>query len=241
MKLANNKILITGGASGIGLGLVERFIRENNTVIICGRREAALKAVTERYPSVITRVCDLSVEEERIELYNWIARNHSDMNVLVNNAGIMNWMNVADSDFYQRATDEITTNVIAPIHLTTLFVNLPSLDTIINVTSGLAFVPVSGAPVYCGTKAFLRSFTLSLRHSLKSTGIEVIELIPPAISTDISGGKNRDMGYPSVDEFVTSIFQQLQEGKTELTFGTSETRAKATNDAIAEYYKKLNP
>jgi uncharacterized oxidoreductase len=241
MKLANNKILITGGASGIGLGLVERFIRENNTVIICGRREAALKAVTERYPSVITRVCDLSVEEERIELYNWIARNHSDMNVLVNNAGIMNWMNVADSDFYQRATDKITTNVIAPIHLTTLFVNLPSLDTIINVTSGLAFVPVSGAPVYCGTKAFLRSFTLSLRHSLKSTGIEVIELIPPAISTDISGGKNRDMGYPSVDEFVTSIFQQLQEGKTELTFGTSETRAKATNDAIAEYYKKLNP
>jgi len=241
MKLANNKILITGGASGIGLGLVERFIRENNTVIICGRREAALKAVTERYPSVITRVCDLSVEEERIELYNWIARNHSEMNVLVNNAGIMNWMNVADSDFYQRATDEITTNVIAPIHLTTLFVNLPSLDTIINVTSGLAFVPVSGAPVYCGTKAFLRSFTLSLRHSLKSTGIEVIELIPPAISTDISGGKNRDMGYPSVDEFVTSIFQQLQEGKTELTFGTSETRAKATNDAIAEYYKKLNP
>jgi len=241
MKLANNKILITGGASGIGLGLVERFIRENNTVIICGRREAALKAVTERYPSVITRVCDLSVEEERIELYNWIARNHSEMNVLVNNAGSMNWMNVADSDFYQRATDEITTNVIAPIHLTTLFVNLPSLDTIINVTSGLAFVPVSGAPVYCGTKAFLRSFTLSLRHSLKSTGIEVIELIPPAISTDISGGKNRDMGYPSVDEFVTSIFQQLQEGKTELTFGTSETRAKATNDAIAEYYKKLNP
>ena len=241
MKLANNKILITGGASGIGLGLVERFIRENNTVIICGRREAALKAVTERYPSVITRVCDLSVEEERIELYNWIARNHSDMNVLVNNAGIMNWMNVADNDFYQRASDEIATNVMAPIHLTTLFVNLPSLDTIINVTSGLAFVPVSGAPVYCGTKAFLRSFTLSLRHSLKSTGIEVIELIPPAISTDISGGKNRDMGYPSVDEFVTSIFQQLQEGKTELTFGTSETRAKATNDAIAEYYKKLNP
>jgi len=241
MKLTNNKILITGGATGIGLGLVEGFVRENNVVIICGRREAALKAVSDKYPSVITRVCDLSVEAERIELYNWIAENHNDLNVLVNNAGIMNWMNVADNDFYQRASDEIATNVMAPIHLTTLFVNLPSLDTIINVTSGLAFVPVSGAPVYCGTKAFLRSFTLSLRHSLKSTGIEVIELIPPAISTDISGGKNRNMGYPTVDEFVASIFQQLQEGKTELTFGTSETRAKATNDAIAEYYKKLNP
>jgi uncharacterized oxidoreductase len=153
----------------------------------------------------------------------------------------MNWINVMDTDFYQQANNEIATNVMAPIHLTTLFLNLTSLDTIINVTSGLAFVPVSGAAVYCGTKAFLRSFTLSLRHSLKSKGVEVIELIPPALDTGISGGKNRNMGYPSVDDFVESIFRQLKEGKTELTFGTSETRAKANNDAIREYYKKLNP
>jgi uncharacterized oxidoreductase len=241
MKLSNNKILITGGATGIGLGLTERFIRENNTVIICGRREKALKEVADKYPSVITRVCDLTIESERIELYDWVAENHSDLNVLVNNAGIMNWITVLESDFYQHANDEISTNVMAPIHLTTLFLNLSSLNTIINVTSGLAFVPVSGASVYCGTKAFLRSFTLSLRHSLKSKGIEVIELIPPALETDISGGKNRNMGYPSVNDFVESIFQQIKEGKTELTFGTSETRAKANNDAIAEYYKKLNP
>lgn len=241
MKLANNKILITGGATGIGLGLTERFIRENNTVIICGRREEALKEVIDKYPSVITKVCDLTIESERIELYDWVAENHSDLNVLVNNAGIMNWVNVTDSDFYQQANDEITTNVITPIHLTSLFLKLPSLDTIINITSGLAFVPVSGAPVYCGTKAFLRSFTLSLRHSLKSKGIEVIELIPPALETDISGGKNRNRGYPSVDDFIESIFQQIREGKTELTFGTSETRAKANNDVIRDYYKKLNP
>lgn len=241
MKLLNNKILITGGATGIGLGLVERFVRENNTVIICGRREEVLKEVTDKFPSVITKVCDLTIESERIELYDWVAENHSDLNILVNNAGIMNWINVMDTDFYQQANNEIATNVMAPIHLTTLFLNLTSLDTIINVTSGLAFVPVSGAAVYCGTKAFLRSFTLSLRHSLKSKGVEVIELIPPALDTGISGGKNRNMGYPSVDDFVESIFRQLKEGKTELTFGTSETRAKANNDAIREYYKKLNP
>jgi len=241
MKVSNNKILITGGATGIGLGLTERFIQDNNTVIICGRREAALKAVTDKYPSVITRVCDLTSEAERIELYNWVAKSHSDLNVLVNNAGIMKWTKATDSDFYQQATEEITTNVLTPIHLTNLFLQLKSLDTIINVTSGLAFVPISGASVYCATKAFLRSFTLSLRHSLKSKGIEVIELIPPAVQTDISGGKNRNMGYPTVDEFVASIFKQLGESKTELTFGTSETRAKATNDAIAEYFKKLNP
>src|SRR5471030_3333378 len=127
MKLTNNKILITGGATGIGLGLTERFIQEKNTVIICGRREAVLKEVAGQFPSVITKVCDLSVEEECIELYNWVAENHTDLNVLVNNAGIQNWMNISDTDFYQRANEEITTNVIAPIHLTTLFTNLESL------------------------------------------------------------------------------------------------------------------
>ena len=90
MKLSNNKILITGGASGIGLGLTERFIKENNTVIICGRREEVLLEAKEKFPSVITKVCDLSKEEERIELYNWISKHHSDINVLVNNAGIQN-------------------------------------------------------------------------------------------------------------------------------------------------------
>src|SRR5436189_4829905 len=103
MKLSNNKILITGGASGIGLGLTERFIRENNTVIICGRRKEVLKEVSDKFPSVIIRVCDLSLESERIKLYDWISENHSDLNVLVNNAGIQNWMAITDKDFYQKA------------------------------------------------------------------------------------------------------------------------------------------
>ena len=82
MKLSNNTILITGGASGIGLGLTERFIQENNTVVICGRRETALKEVKDKFPSVITKVCDLSKEEDRVELYKWVSENHSDLNVL---------------------------------------------------------------------------------------------------------------------------------------------------------------
>src|SRR4030095_12018497 len=178
MQLANNKILITGGATGIGLGLTERFIQENNSVIICGRREAVLKEVADKFPSVITKVCDLSIEADRIELYDWVTKNHSDLNMLVNNAGIQNWMNISDSDFYQKTNEEIITNVLAPIHLTTLFSNLKSLDTIINVTSGLSFVPLAKLPVYCASIAFLRSFTLSLRHMLKSKKIEVIEMIP---------------------------------------------------------------
>ncbi len=240
MRLSNNKILITGGATGIGLGLTKRFIQENNTVIICGRREAVLKEVAEQYPSVITKVCDLSVEAERIELYNWVNENHNDLNVLVNNAGIQNWMNISDSDFYQKANDEITTNVLAPIHLTTLFTNLKSLDTIMNVTSGLAFVPLTKVPIYCATKAFFRSFTLSLRHMLKSRNIEVIEIIPPALNTDL-GAKGLHDGQPAVRDFIDAIFEQLKAGKTELTFGTSEPRAKANNDTITDYFNRMNP
>ncbi|MDB5271814.1 MAG: short-chain dehydrogenase/reductase [Chitinophagaceae bacterium] len=240
MKLSNNKILITGGASGIGLGLAERFIHENNTVIICGRREALLKEVADKFPSVITKVCDLSIEAERIELYNWVAKNHSDLNVLINNAGIQNWMDITDSDFYQKTNDEITTNVLAPLHLTTLFTKLKSLNTIINVTSGLAFIPLAKVPVYCATKAFMRSFTLSLRYSLKPKNIEVIEMIPPALNTDL-GAKGLHDGYPPVSEFVESVFEQMKQGKIELTFGTSEGRANTNNETIAEYFSRLNP
>jgi uncharacterized oxidoreductase len=240
MKLSNNKILITGGATGIGLGLTERFVQEGNTVIICGRREEVLKEVTDRFPEVITKVCDLEQEAERVALYNWAAENHPDLNVLVNNAGIQNWMSISDSDFYQRAKSEVTINVLAPIHLTTLFLDLPALDTVINVTSGLAFVPLSKVPVYCSTKAFMRSFTLSLRHLLKPRDVEVIEMIPPALNTDL-GGKGIHDGMPAVSDFVASVFEQMKEGKTELTFGMSEGRARANNEAITEYFNRMNP
>jgi len=240
MKISGNKILITGGASGIGLGLTERFVNEQNTVIICGRRENVLKEVSDRFPQVITKVCDLSNEADRVNLFDWIRTSHNDLNVLVNNAGIQNWMNISDNDFYERTNDEVTTNILAPLHLTSLFRSLPSLNTIINVTSGLAFVPLSKVAVYSATKAFMRSFTLSLRHMLKDSKIEVIEMIPPALNTDL-GGKGIHDGQPSVSDFVVSIFKQLKEGKTELTFGTSEGRAQANNQVITDYFNKMNP
>lgn len=239
MNLSNNKILITGGASGIGLGLTERFIKENNTVIICGRRESVLKEVAAQFPSVITKVCDLSDEAERVKLFNWIAENHSDLNVLVNNAGIQQWMGFDEPDFFERAKAEIVTNIEAPIHLMALFVNLKSLDTIINVTSGLSFAPFAKIPVYSATKAFFRSFTLSARHLLKLKNIEVIEMIPPALNTDL-GGKGLHNAAPPVSDFVESIFEQLKDGKTELTFGTSETRANASQEELRNYFNMMN-
>lgn len=240
MKLANNKILITGGASGIGLGLTERFIHENNTVIICGRRESVLNEVSDKFPSVVTRVCDLAKTKDRLELFKWIEENHPDLNVLINNAGIQNWVNVADINLFDKAANEIEINITAPVHLANLFLQLKSLNTIINVTSGLAFVPLSKVPVYSATKAFLRSFTLSLRHQLKSTNVEVIEIIPPALNTDL-GGKGLHDEHPSVSDFIESIFKQLAAGKIELTFGMSEGRANANNETILKYFNMINP
>jgi uncharacterized oxidoreductase len=240
MKLTNNKILITGGASGIGLGLAERFLQENNTVIICGRREELLKEVAEKHSEIITKKCDLAIEAERIALFDWINEQHSDLNVLINNAGIQNWMDIDDKDFFQKTKEEITTNIEAPLHLTSLFIKLPHLNAIINVTSGLAFSPLTKTPVYSATKAFFRSFTLSLRHLLKSKNIEVIEIIPPALNTDL-GGKGIHDTFPPVSDFTNAIFEQLKAGKTELTFGFSEAMLNAGPAELQQSFARMNP
>jgi uncharacterized oxidoreductase len=240
MNLSNNKILITGGASGIGLGLTERFLEENNTVIICGRRESVLNEVKEKYPTVITKVCDLTNKEDRDNLYNWISKEHNDLNVLINNAGIQQWMKVTDADFFERAEKEVETNVMAPIHLSHLFLNLPSLNTIINVSSALAFIQLAKVPVYCGTKAFLHSYSESLRYLLNDRNIEVIEMIPPAINTDLGGIGLHDHA-PPVSAFIDSIFEQLKEQKSKLTFGYSEVVANANPEALKLAFKQMNP
>ncbi len=239
MKTSNNTILITGGATGIGLGLTERFIQENNTVIICGRRASALKEVSDKFPSVITLVCDLSLKQEREKLFDRISTDYPNLNVLINNAGIQNWMAVTDDDFFERAKEELSVNIEAPIHLTSLFIKLKSLTTIMNVTSGLSFIPLTKAPVYSATKSFFHSFTLSVRHLMKSKNIEVIELIPPALNTDL-GGKGLHDTAPPVKDFIEAIFEQLKQGKQELTFGFSEAMSKAGPEDLQKAFARLN-
>jgi uncharacterized oxidoreductase len=239
MNLSGNKILITGGASGIGLGLTERFVRENNQVIICGRRESVLKEAAEKFPSVITRKCDLAIPEERIGLFNWILKEHDDLNVLVNNAGIQQRISVFDDQFYSMAKEEMTINVEAPVHLISMFLKLRKLNTIINVTSGLSFVPMVTVPVYSASKAFLHSFTLSLRHLTKARGIEVIEIIPPALNTDL-GGKGLHDYAPPVSGFIDSVFEQLKQAKAEITFGFTEAMTKSGPDELQKAFDRMN-
>ncbi|MFB6456721.1 SDR family oxidoreductase [Chitinophaga sp. Hz27] len=240
MNLSNNKILITGGGSGIGLAMAERFIQEGNTVIICGRRQEALDEAAAKLPALITRKCDVGDESQRQELKDWIATQHSDLNVLINNAGIQNWMSPADPAFYQKAKQEIAINIEAPIHLTTLLMELPALRTIMNVTSGLSFLPYTKVPVYSATKAFLHSLTVSLQYLLKSRNIEVIEIIPPALNTDL-GGKGLHDHAPAVSEFITAIFEQLAEGKKALTFGFTTKASVAGQEVLEPIFNQLNP
>lgn len=239
MKITSKKILITGGASGIGFALAERFVNDGNTVIICGRREAVLNEAKNKLPSLITIVCDLSIESQREYLFKWVSENHSDLNILVNNAGIQQWMSVFDSDFIQKAKEEIAINIEAPVHLTYMFQNLKTLTTIMNVTSGLSYVPLIKTPVYSATKAFFHSFTLSLRHLLRSKNIAVIEIIPPALNTDL-GGKGIHDFAPPVSGFIDAIFSQIDEGRNELTYGYTEQLSKAGSETLQTVFARMN-
>ena len=149
-------------------------------------------------------------------------------------------MSVSDDNFFQRAKEEITTNIEAPVHLVSLFLQLDSLNTIINVGSGLSFSPLAKVPVYCATKAFIHSFTLSLRYLLKARNIDVIELIPPALNTDL-GGKGIHDSAPPVSDFIEAAFEQLKQGKSQITFGFSEAMIKAGPAELQAAFDRMNP
>jgi uncharacterized oxidoreductase len=237
MKLSGNTILITGGSAGIGLAFAERFIKAGNKVIVCGRRESVLHNVKEKYPSIVTRVADVSIESERIALFDWVTENYPEVNVLVNNAGIQQRFNVLKADAknnWSYFNKEINTNIEAPVHLSMLFAPFFAKKedaTIINVTSGLAFTPAMFAPIYSATKAALHSFTMSLRYQLTETSVEVIEVAPPAVNTDLGGVGLHNFGEP-LDAFADGIFKGLEEGKKEIGYGTSVKALRMSRDEI---------
>src|ERR1035437_323779 len=229
MKTTANTILITGGSSGIGLGFAKEFLRLGNKVIICGRREDRLNRVKEQHPEIIIRTCDVSIAKEREELYAWAKANHADINVLINNAGVQLNTDITRAFDSKKVSVEIDTNVVAPIHLSSLFINL--LETkkesaIINITSGLAFAPLAFMPVYCATKAALHSLTLTLRHNLKNTSIKVFEIAPPAVDTELGHDRREDKsqshGGISVAEFINEAMEAISGDVYEAAIGQAK-------------------
>jgi uncharacterized oxidoreductase len=244
LNLKGNTILITGGGSGIGLAFAERFISAGNTVIVCGRRKNVLQQAKEKNPNLVTRVCDLDMESERVALFDWVTANYPDVNVLLNNAGIQVRYNVLKADArdnWNNFRKEITTNLEAPYHLSMLFAPYfakKGAAAIINVTSGLAFTPFAIAPMYSATKAALHSFTISLRHQLSETAVEVIEIAPPAVNTDLGGAGLHTQGEP-LDAFTDGVFNDLAEGKVEIGYGSSVARLRMSRDEVDVYAEKL--
>jgi uncharacterized oxidoreductase len=199
MQTSNNTILITGGATGIGLALAVEFLKKGNVVIICGRRENALNEAKAKYPKLHIRQADISKLEERKNLINWSIQNFPKLNTLVNNAGIQREFLFDDQNVAEKfeTENEIEINLTAPIHLTMLL--LPYLkeqqnSSIINISSGLAYVPISIMPVYCATKSALQSFTKSLRYQLRNDNIKIFEVSPPVVDTDLDKGARDQRG-----------------------------------------------
>jgi len=244
MRREGRCVLITGGGTGIGLALAKRFWSAGSKVIICGRREERLAAAQRELPGLVAIPCDVAHERERIRLAERVLGEFPEVDVLVNNAGIQNrpppLTETQDWKAYER---EISTNLAAPIHLSMLFLQHlagKSEAAVINITSGLAFAPISFMPTYCATKAALHSFTLSLRHQVRDTAISVIEIVPPKVQTDLGGIGLHDDGAP-LEEFTDHVWSELGAGKLEFGFGFSERNRLASREVLDQVFAILNP
>jgi uncharacterized oxidoreductase len=209
MNITGNTILITGGGSGIGRGLAEALHAQGNQVIIAGRRKAALEETAAANPGMKFLALDIEDRSATRIFAGRVTAEFPALNVLVNNAGVMRAENLlAQQDDLADAESIVTTNLLGPIRLTAAL--LPLLrkqphSTIINVTSGLAFVPLAFTPTYNATKAALHSYTLSLRYQLKNTTTEVLEIIPPYVQTELMNGAEDPRAMPLKDYIAETI------------------------------------
>jgi uncharacterized oxidoreductase len=215
MNPTGNTILITGGTSGIGRELAKQFQVLGNKVIIAGRRQELLDEVTARQPGIVGHVLDVAQVGTIDAFAERVIAKHPTLNVLINNAGIMVAENVRNqSEHLAIAEATIATNLLGPMRLTAAL--LPHLQAqpqaaIVTVSSGLAFVPLAATPTYCATKAAIHSYTVSLRHQLRNTNVEVIELVPPGVQTDLMPGHASNPIMMPLTDFISEtmgLFKQ---------------------------------
>lgn len=243
MNLSNNSVLITGGASGIGLALARRLIDLGNTVIVCGRDRRRLDAAQAQVPGLTTLRADLADARQREALVESVLAIAPGLDLLINNAGIQRRGSFAGDDAgWPTRAAEIAINLEAPIHLTALL--LPHLlarphATIVNVSSGLAFLPLKFLPVYTATKAGLHAFTVALRADLADRQVRVVEIVPPAVDTDLGGAGLHADGVP-VDRFVDAVICRLAAGELEIGYGLSDELRRASRDEIEQLLVELN-
>jgi uncharacterized oxidoreductase len=230
MKLTGRTILITGGSAGIGLAFALKFAELGNEVIVTGRRQSVLDQVNAKYPKLHTIQGDVADPAQIAALATSVKAKFPRLDVLMNNAGIMLHKNLkvpaADLDGLMA---EMNINVGGVIRMTSAFIDILATNkgTVMNVSSGLAFVPLPSAPIYCATKAAVHSYTQSLRFQLEGTGVEVIDLMPPAVKTDLSAdiAEGDGIALMTTDELVKQSFASLKAGALEIRPGQAKQLA----------------
>jgi uncharacterized oxidoreductase len=220
MQISGNSILITGGGSGIGRGLAEAFHHKGNRVLIAGRGRERLEQVAAAHPGMQVLAVDMTDPDSIAALAAKATELLPDLNVLVNNAGMMQTENFRDSAGREKAlaTAEATiaTNLLGPVRLTMAL--LPHLlaqpdSAVLNVSSGLAFLPLAQTPTYCATKAALHSWSQSLRFQLRKTSVKVQEIAPPYVRTGLTGERQAsDPAAMPLDAYIAETMDLLERG-----------------------------
>jgi uncharacterized oxidoreductase len=218
MNLSNRTVLVTGGTSGIGLGIAEAFMQAKSKVIICGRNREKILAVKEKFPDFTVIPCDVGDTRQRKELVEEVLRRFPDLDILVNNAGIQRYIDLKKGyDALKSGEDEIAINFVSTVELTALLIGhlmeRPSA-AIINVSSGLGFMPMLNTPVYSATKAATHTYSLVLREQLKDTFVKVIEIVPPMVDTDLNKAGRNAIHHKyrgiSITEYIPTIIEGLK-------------------------------
>lgn len=246
MKMTGNSILITGGGSGIGRGLAEMFHKKGNKVIIAGRNKARLDKVAKANKGMETIELDVTNSESIDALVTQVKEKYSDLNVLILNAGMMTAEKIGDNDI-PIAKSIIATNLIGQIELNSKLLSVlegNSNAVIVTVSSGLAFIPGASFPTYCATKAAIHSYTQSLRVQLKNRGVQVIELIPPYVQTElISPEQASDPNAMPLADFInqaTELFENNPEIDEVQVERVKYFTAAESTGAYEKHYKELN-
>jgi len=248
MRLTNRTVLITGGGSGIGGGLAKAFHALGNKVIITGRRRQTLKDFAGSYPGMDTFTMDVSKESDIESLFKEVSQKYPGLDVLLNNAGVMKWNDFTKSETLAEGLfEEIDINLKGPIGMTAAFLPLLMKQkeaTIVNLSSGLAYLPLSPAPIYCATKAAIHSFSESLRYQLRQSSVGVVEIAPPAVKTDLGRGPgvpSTEYRSISLDSFVKLTMKALASRATELPIGQAKMLKWGSRFLPSVFFGFLNP
>jgi uncharacterized oxidoreductase len=230
MKLTGRTILITGGSAGIGLAFAVKFASLGNEVIVTGRRQAVLDDVKAKHPGLHAIRSDVADPEQIAALASRVKAEFPRLDVLVNNAGISHYKNLkAPASDLAGLMAEMNVNVGGVVRMTSAFIDILTANrgAVLNISSALAFVPLPCIPIYCATKAAIHSYTQSLRFQLEETGVEVIEIMPPAVKTDMTADLAQGDGITliNVAELVKLSFASLKAGAVEILPGQSKQLA----------------